>query len=159
MLTSATTTLLSIAAISTFTNALPALRPEILTRAGGPAIVPIPSTCSVANPLATLPSKSYVPAPSTSDALLYSAYYSSFSTNKTEMAEQCLEQCYGYGFHVECKTAFWAENLVVPAGYYGTPGGQLSTGCLMFNRALDSNDFIVAPDGQATDGFAGNIEC
>jgi hypothetical protein len=75
------------------------------------------------------------------------------------MAEQCLEQCYGYGSHVECKAAFWAENLVIPAGYYGTPGGELSTGCLLFNSALDSNDFIIAPDGQATDGFVGNIDC
>ena len=75
------------------------------------------------------------------------------------MAEQCLQQCYGYGNHVECKTAFWAENVVVPAGYYGTPGGQLSTGCIMFSRALESSDFVAAPEGQATDAFAGNIAC
>ena len=73
------------------------------------------------------------------------------------MAEQCLEQCYGYGYHVECKTAYWAENLVTPAGYYGA--GQLSTACLLFSRALDSDDFEVAPEGQATDAFAGNIAC
>lgn len=75
------------------------------------------------------------------------------------MAEQCLQQCYGYGTHVECKTAFWAENLVVPAGYYGTPGGQLSTGCLLFSQALTSSDFVAAPEGQATDAFAGTIAC
>jgi hypothetical protein len=75
------------------------------------------------------------------------------------MAEQCLEQCYGYGYHVECKAAFWAENLVVPAGYYGTPGGQLSSGCLFFDRTLTSSDFITADAGQATDAFARNIVC
>jgi hypothetical protein len=75
------------------------------------------------------------------------------------MAQQCLEQCYGYGYHIECKTAFWAENLVVPAGYYGTPGGQLSTGCLFFGRELTSSDFVTAPVGQATDAFARNIAC
>ena len=75
------------------------------------------------------------------------------------MAEQCLEQCYGYGYHVECKTAYWAENVVMPAGYYGSSGGQLETACLMFNRTLVEDDFVVAPEGQATDAFAGNIQC
>jgi hypothetical protein len=96
---------------------------------------------------------------SANDALLYSAYYPSFSTNKTAMAEQCLQQCYGYGYHVECRTVFWAENLVVPAGYYGTPGGKLSTGCLLFNRTLLSSDFETAPEGQATDWFAASLAC
>jgi hypothetical protein len=95
----------------------------------------------------------------TADDVLYNAYYPSFSTNKTAMAEQCLQQCYGYGNHVECKTAFWAENIVVPAGYYGTPGGQLSTGCVLFSRTLESGDFVAAPEGQATDAFAGSIAC
>lgn len=75
------------------------------------------------------------------------------------MAEQCLQQCYGYGGPVKCKSAFWAENIVIPAGYYGTPGGGLSTGCIMFQRPLESRDFVAAPAGQATDAFAGNIAC
>jgi hypothetical protein len=75
------------------------------------------------------------------------------------MSEQCLEQCYGYGYHVECKTAFWAENLVVPAGYYGTPGGQRSTGCLLFNRTLDNLDFVIAQETQAMNVVARNIKC
>jgi hypothetical protein len=159
MLISTAISLLSTAAFSTFVSALPATTPNILARAGGPAIVPIPPTCSVTDPLPASSSASYVPAPSTSNALLYSAYYPSFSTNKTAMAQQCLEQCYGYGYHVECKTAFWAENIVVPAGYYGTAGGQLSTGCLFFNRPLMNGDFVPAPEGQGTHSFARNIAC
>ncbi|KAH3952210.1 hypothetical protein HBI56_166960 [Parastagonospora nodorum] len=159
MMLSTTISLLSIGAISAVANALPATPKGIAARAGGPAIVPIPPTCSVSDPLPSSESTSYQPAPSTNDALLYNAYYGSFSANKTAMAQQCLEQCYGYGYHVECKTAFWAENLVMPAGYHGTPGGQLSTGCLFFDRALTKEDFVPAPEGQATDAFAGNIVC
>jgi hypothetical protein len=159
MLFSTTISLLSIAALTNVANALPAITPGVAPRAGGPAITPIPSTCTVTNPLPTSDSTSYQPAPSTKDDILYTAYYGSPSSNKTAMAQQCLEQCYGYGYHVECKTAFWAENLVVTEGYYGTPGGQLSTGCLFFDRALTSDDFVAAPEGQATNAFAGNIAC
>jgi hypothetical protein len=159
MLHSTTLSLLSTAAFVALVGALPAVDRNILPRAGGPAIVPIPDSCTVTDPLPTSQSVSYMPAPSTADALLYNAYYSSFSTNKTAMAQQCLEQCYGYGEHIECKTAFWAENMVVPEGYYGSPGGQLSTGCLFFTRTLTSDDFVAAPEGQATDAFAGNIAC
>jgi hypothetical protein len=156
MLHSTTFSLLSFAALA---SALPALDHNVLPRAGGPAAVPIPSTCTVTNPLPSSPGVSYQPAPSTADALLYNAYYPSFTTNTTAMQEQCEQQCYGYGYHVECKTAFWAENLVLPAGYYGSTGGQLSTGCLFFTRALTSGDFVAAPEGQATDAYARNIAC
>jgi hypothetical protein len=75
------------------------------------------------------------------------------------MAKQCSEQCYGYGDHTECKAYYWAENIVVPAGYYGSAGGELSTGCLFFNKALTSDDFVAAAEGQATIASAGNIAC
>ncbi|KAF1939984.1 hypothetical protein EJ02DRAFT_456440 [Clathrospora elynae] len=152
-----TSTTILAAALCSLAFALPSslIRP----RAGGPAIIAIPSTCTVTNPLVTASDASYQPAPATSDDLLYSAYYTSFSTNKTEMANQCLEQCYGYGYHVECKTAYWAENVAVPAGYYGSTGGQLETACLMFSRVFTAEDFVAAPQGQATDAVAGNIEC
>jgi len=136
--------------------------PAVLApRAGGPAIVPIPETCRVATPLpiAKEGSTSYLPSPASGSDILYSAYYPSFSPNKTAMAQQCAQQCYGYGNHTECKTAYWAEKVVVPAGYYGTPGGQLSTACLFFTRPLSAADFTVAPAGQATGAFAGTIAC
>lgn len=75
------------------------------------------------------------------------------------MAQQCLQQCYGYGDHVECKTAFWAENVLVPPGYYGTQGGYLATACLMFDRLLGQGDFVAAPEGQGTGAFAATVEC
>lgn len=75
------------------------------------------------------------------------------------MAEQCLQQCYGYGNHVECKTAYWAENVVVPKGYYGSEGGYLATACLMFDRVLGVQDFVAAPEGQGTGAFAASIQC
>ncbi|KAF1843280.1 uncharacterized protein K460DRAFT_368175 [Cucurbitaria berberidis CBS 394.84] len=150
------TTILTAALCSTI-SALPS--PNMLPRAGGPAIVPIPSTCTISFPLPTSPATTttYQPAPATTADLLYSAYYPAFSTNKTAMAEQCLQQCYGYGYHVECKTAYWAENILVPAGEYGA--GELSTACLLFSRALDERDFVVAKEGQATGAFAGSIAC
>ncbi|KAF2714175.1 hypothetical protein K504DRAFT_155967 [Pleomassaria siparia CBS 279.74] len=147
------TTLAAVAsALPTSTN--------LVERAGGPAIVPIPSTCTVTDPL-PIPSasESYMPGPSTEDVVLYYAYYPSSSTNTTALSEQCLQQCYGYGTHVECAGAYWAENVSVPAGYYGSPGGQLETGCMFYTRALDATDFVVAPEGQATTPFAGNIAC
>lgn len=149
------TVLLSIVSASAF----PMQSSVLIPRAGGPAILPLPATCRVTDPLPIARETSYLPTSIANSDILYSAYYPSFSANKSAMAQQCLEQCYGYGYHVECKTAFWAENLVIPAGYYGTPGGQLSTGCLFFDRALTSEDFVPAPEGQATDAFAGNIVC
>ncbi|CAE7175354.1 hypothetical protein P3342_007944 [Pyrenophora teres f. teres] len=151
-----TSTTLLIAAISSLASALPTS--NIVPRAGGPAITPIPSTCAVTSPMPAS-NASYMPAPATKNDVLYSAYYSAFSSNTTAMAQQCLEQCYGYGYHVECKTAYWAQNVAVPAGYYGTAGGQLETACVMFSRALTSDDFVVAPEGQGTDAVAGNISC
>lgn len=156
---STSASLLFIAAIATTASALPTTSSDIVARAGGPAAVPIPSSCVVTNPLPTTDSVSYQPAPATDVDRTYHVYYPSFSTNKTMMAQQCLEQCYGLGGPPGCKAAFWAENIVVPAGYYGTPGGQLSTGCIMFQRPLESTDFVPAPAGQATDAFAGNILC
>ncbi|KAF2850556.1 hypothetical protein T440DRAFT_468533 [Plenodomus tracheiphilus IPT5] len=152
-------TTLFLTALVSLSSALPTTN-TLVSRAGGPAIVPIPDTCTITNPLPTTTgTTSFLPAPSTNSDILYSAYYSSFSTNKTAMAEQCLQQCYGYGYHVECKTAFWAENVLTPAGYYGTPGGDLATACVLFGRALVAGDFVVAPEGQGTDAFAGNIAC
>jgi len=131
---------------------------KVKPRAGGPIAQPIPSTCTVTNPLPSpIAAETYIP--NANDVLLYSAYYSSPSSNKTALAEQCLQQCYGYGNKGECRTAYWAENVPVPAGYYGSPGGQLSTACLFYNETLVTTDFLVAPEGQATTPFAGNIQC
>jgi hypothetical protein len=144
--------------LAAFTSALPS--PTLSNRAGGPAISPIPSSCTVSNPLPTPEAdESYIPAPSTSDVLVYSAYYPSPSTDKTALALQCLQQCYGYGKKGDCVASYWAENIPTPPGYYGTPGGSLETGCLFFTRLLTAEDFVIAPEGQATSSSAGNIVC
>jgi hypothetical protein len=75
------------------------------------------------------------------------------------MSQQCLEQCYGYGTSTECHSAYWAENIPVPAGYYGSPGGQLETACIFYTRALTAADLEAAPEGQGTSSFARNIAC
>ncbi|KAF1828577.1 hypothetical protein BDW02DRAFT_643382 [Decorospora gaudefroyi] len=142
-----------LAATATLSTALPTT--PISPRAGAPYIIPIPPTCTITNPLPPCPSS--IPAPTTQT--LYTAYYPSFTTNTTAMALQCLQQCYGYGNHTQCKSAFWAENMVTPQGYYGSQGGQLQTACLLFGRELKAGDFVGAPEGQGTGGVAGNIFC
>jgi hypothetical protein len=159
MRTSITTSLLLTIALSAMTSALPASTSNILARAGAPAIDTIPSTCTITYPLPSAPPTTYQPGPAAHADLLYNQYYSLPGEDNSKLAQRCLEQCYGYGTHVECKSAFWANNIVIPANYYGSAGGGLSTGCLMFKRALTSEDFVVAPAGQATDAFAGNIAC
>ncbi|KAF2636887.1 hypothetical protein P280DRAFT_472760 [Massarina eburnea CBS 473.64] len=139
------------------TTALPALNHP---RAGGPSILPIPSNCTITNPSTAADTPSaFLPVASTSSARLYSAYYPSFTTNKTQMSAQCLQQCYGYGNHTQCKASFWAENVKVPPGYHDSPGGQLMTSCLLYNRTLTANDFESAPEGEGTDAYTRNLEC
>ncbi|KAF1960837.1 hypothetical protein CC80DRAFT_265616 [Byssothecium circinans] len=153
--------MLTIAPLLTLFTALTAALPtsHLTPRAGGPAILPIPSTCTVSNPRSATPATFLPSAELQSTALLYSAYYPSPTSNKTQLAEQCLQQCYGYGNHVECKAAFWAENVVVPPGYYGSPGGQLMTACLMYSRAVTEADFTQAPKGEGTDAYTRNLAC
>jgi hypothetical protein len=146
------------AAFATLTSALPTTLSE---RAGGPSIKPIPASCKLTNPYAKTASapSDFMPAASAKSVQLYAAYYPSPSSNTTQMAQQCLEQCYGYGTSTECKGAFWAENVPVPAGYYGSPGGQLETACVFYTRALTAVDLEKAPAGQGTSAYARNIAC
>lgn len=150
MLASTTTLLTAFAAL-----AAAAPTSNVVARAGGPAIKPIPSTCSITNPEGS--ATNFLPGPGAEAVQLYGAYYPSFSTNKTLMSEQCLQQCYGYGDSTQCKAAFWAENVFVPAGNPGA--GQLETACLMYTRFLTTADFKPAPAGQATDAYTRNLAC
>lgn len=149
-------TFMSLAALSTLASGFPTF---FKSRAGGPAILPIPSTCNVTNILPAGTNTTYIPGVTATNATLYSSYYPSFTDNKTEMALQCLEQCYGYGTHTECLSAYWAENVTVPVGYHGSPGGQNATACILFNRTLTLADFDPAPAGQAPVCFAGTLSC
>ncbi|XPT00385.1 hypothetical protein M3J09_009539 [Ascochyta lentis] len=142
------------------TNALPAITPNV--RAGGPAAVPVPSNCTITNLAPTLGqmrNQTYIPTAGANKNILYSSYYPSYSSNITTMSLQCLQQCHGYGDGSQCKASFWAENMVVPEGYYGSPGGQLETACLFFNQTMKDEDFVVTKGGQASNTFAWNLEC
>lgn len=148
MRVSTTTTLFT--AIIALTAASP-----LTPRAGGPAIKPIPSTCTITNPNPT--GTAFVPALPGGEQPLYSAYYPSFSTNTTLMSEQCLQQCYGYGDSTQCHAAFWAENVEVPEGFRGA--GSFLTACVLFSRPLTASDFQTAPAGQAPNAFARDLAC
>ena len=53
-----------------------------------------------------------------------------------------------------------AYNAPTPKGYYGTEGGVLEIGCLMFNASFTPNDFVeVEVEGQYVNETAGNIYC
>jgi hypothetical protein len=147
MLASTTTLLTTIVALTAASPLTP--------RAGGPAIKPIPSTCTITNPHPA--GTNFVPALPAGEQPLYAAYYPSPSTNKTLLSEQCLQQCYGYGDSTECHASFWAENVEVPQGYRGA--GNIMTACVLFTRPLTANDFEDAPAGQATDAYTRNLAC
>jgi hypothetical protein len=130
-------------------------------RAGGPAIVPLPPTCTLTSPLPTTPiaPRTWGLTEQAIQSLLYQAYYGDGEYNQTKEFQMCSEQCYGYGLGVECKAAFWAEKLIVPKGYYNSPGGFPSVGCLLFTRPLTAEDFTIAPEGQSLHPMAGNLKC
>lgn len=121
-------------------------------RAGGPAIVSIPTDCPQTNPLPA--GNGLMPTPAT----LYQAYYTD-SRPAAEVAQQCFDQCYGYGNPGSCKAAVLAYNVPTPAGYYGTAGGVLETSCMLFADYLQESDFAAAPGGQYTSENATNIYC
>lgn len=142
-----------------------AMASPLTRRAGGPAYVPIPSDCTVLNPMpkqpatcgngtvdGMMPSAKFVAA-----SQIYSFYLGQpdFETINTRW-EGCLEQCNGLE---GCVTAFLGYSVPTPAGYYGTAGGVPSVGCLMFNTTLTPLDFVAAPAEQYVNATAGNIYC
>ncbi|OCL04362.1 hypothetical protein AOQ84DRAFT_119457 [Glonium stellatum] len=153
----------------TLTTAIPTpSTPHHLARAGGPIAKPIPANCTLTSPLPTTTSTSasntstttnnYAPAPNTTSSSVYSAYYPPASTNQTALFTQCLEQCYGFGTPGTCVAAYLAGNVPAPP-LFGSPGGQLETACLMFNRSLTAADFVLAPAGTYTGALSADIFC
>ncbi|TID23613.1 hypothetical protein E2P81_ATG03177 [Venturia nashicola] len=145
------------------------------SRAGGPIAKPIPSNCSITNPMlctsaAACPPISQKPFRPTNATLasggprIY-AYYLQPETVKGSSADQlfqkCLETCYGYGTTGSCKSVYQAYNYPAPP-MYGGKGGNPTTACLMFNRTMTLADFEGVPDndtGKWTDSRAGGISC
>jgi hypothetical protein len=153
-------TLYKFLALVPIISAAPA-SPALSARAGDPIGKEIPPSCNVTHPIPSLSSaKGYLPSDSALDSLLYPSYYPSPSTDKAQMSKFCLEQCYGYGNSVECKSAYWAENVEVPEDYHDDiPDGTYLTACLFFKRPLSPEDFDEAPTGKCTTPFAANIKC
>lgn len=132
-----------------------------LRAAGGPIAKPIPSKCTVINPLPR--SNCSIASlngwkPRSNLTTLYGTYFDLLTPAK-ELWQRCSEQCYGYGDKGECKSAFLAENVATPKGYHGSAGGQLATACLMLHQHLTPNDFEKAADGQYLNATAGSIYC
>jgi hypothetical protein len=137
--------------------------------AGGPIAKPIPSNCTITNPLPhnatnwdnnnTTDISGYKPSLTfTSTHLLYEAYFS-LPTPVEELWTQCSQQCYGYGDEGDCKSAVLAYEVPVPEGYYGAEGGELAIGCLLFDEYLTPEDFEDAVEEQWVDERAGSIHC
>lgn len=134
-------------------------------RAGGPSFVPIPQNCTVTNPLPHASQycgngtvSGYKPSANFKASHQIYDYYLPAPTGETLNAQWsgCLEQCNGLD---GCVSALLAYNAPTPAGYYGTTGGVLEIGCLMFNASMTPNNFVAAAKGHYVNETAGNIYC
>lgn len=134
-------------------------------RAGGPTSTPIPSNCSQTNPLPRGKHHShsvsgYKPDPDFSSLnLLYESYFDEPSRTDDQLAKQCFEQCYGYDDKNECISALSGKDIPVPKGYYGSPGGQLMTGCLLFKEYLNPGVFVESEKGTWVDMRGVDLSC
>lgn len=144
---------------------LAAATPIIKPRAGGPSYKLIPANCTITNPLPHASAhcgngttNGWMPSPAfTASNQIYSFYLEQPDfESTTSRAQGCLEQCHGLD---GCVSALLAYNAPKPKGYYGTAGGQLDVGCMMFNVSLTPKDFVFAPKGQFVNETAGNIYC
>ncbi|KAF2774495.1 hypothetical protein EJ03DRAFT_323064 [Teratosphaeria nubilosa] len=52
-----------------------------------------------------------------------------------------------------------AYEVVVPEGYFGGPGGELATACLMYDQFIETQDFVLAKEGRWVNETAENIVC
>jgi hypothetical protein len=162
-------------ATATIAAALPALSP----RAGAPIPKPIPSNCTIANPVlctsaAFCPPVSYTPfrptnstlAPALAGPFVYGYYlqpdsFQVVSQSPSALFQTCLETCYGYGNTGDCKSVYQAYGYPTPP-MYGEPGGDPSVACLLFNRFLHISDFevvLAGERGNLTAPRSGDIQC
>jgi hypothetical protein len=146
----ALTTLLSLTAALPTTDNLSA-------RAGGPSIVPIPSTCSVTCSAPTYPTDAFKPTSAFTTAHgVYSFYLPNDSvTNVSSSYNTCLEQCYGYGNKGDCVSTLWAANVTYQAYGFTNTGYA----CLMFGAHLTGADLVAVTDGSYTGARGTNIAC
>jgi hypothetical protein len=133
--------------------------------AGGPIPKPIPSTCTITNPLphsnCTNPTTTNNLKPSLNFTIthtLYAAYFD-LPTPASELWTQCSEQCYGYGYEGECKSAVLAYDVPTPKGYHGGAGGELVIACLLFDESIGVGDWEAAVEREWNDVRAGSLYC
>ena len=154
--------LVTLAAIL-FSLAISAKPIAVRAGAGGPTPKPIPSTCTLTNPLphsncSSAATSNYKPTSNfTSTHTLYASYFD-LPTPTSELWEQCSQQCYGYGDEGECKSAVLAHDVPTPEGYYGGSGGELMIACLMFDEYLTPKNFHKV-EGEWSDVRAGSLYC
>lgn len=137
---------------------------ELDRRAGGPAIVPLASNCTLINPLphasqhpGNASISGYQPSSLFSSSQIYSWYIPQpdFISQEARWSN-CIQQCNGLS---GCVSAFMAYNAPLPKGWLGLPGGELEVGCFMFNTTLTPLDFVAAEKGNYVNATAGNIYC
>ena len=130
----------------------------ITRRAGAPEAVPLPSNCMTHNPLLALEPANYAPSPSlVNKSAIYAFYLQPDTPAISGGYTKCLQQCYGLG-NGTCKSVFYASAVPRPP-MFGSPGGGLTTACLMFDRTLMVNDFVVAKVGTYESPVAACLHC
>lgn len=156
-------TFISTAALPLLALASP-IASSVKARAGAPAIVPLPANCTLTD---SLPHASDHPGNGTisgwkpTNATLQSEIYEFFLEQPDFYSynaryEQCLEQCHGLS---GCKSVFFSNNAIVPAGYYFSSGGEEALGCIMFSKYLTPYDFEPAANGTYVNATSANIYC
>lgn len=144
-------------------------------RAGGPGSTPIGANCTLVNPLplasnhsgnativnGTTTANGTINGWKPSDAAMNNTIYSFYLTQPDFVTyasryEECLEQCNSLD---GCKSVLFANNAPTPKGYYGTAGGALDVGCVMFKQFLTAEDFVPAASGNWVNETAANIHC
>ncbi|KAI4835466.1 hypothetical protein E4T44_08548 [Aureobasidium sp. EXF-8845] len=137
---------------------------DLQKRAGGPAIIPLASNCTLINPLphasqhpGNASVSGYQPNTLFTTSQIYSWYIPQPDfLSKEARWSNCIQQCNGYP---GCVSAFMAYNAPLPKGWLGLPGGELEVGCFMFNKTLTPLDFVAAEKGNYVNATAGNIYC
>ena len=134
-----------------------ALSIPLTPRAGGPAIVPIPSDCSVTCAAPTYPTDAFKATDAFTTAnSVFSQYIPSDSvTNVSDSYNTCLEQCFGFGNPGECVSTVFASNVTYQA--FGVT--SVGYACIMFGGPIAGGDLEAVTDGSWAGARGTNIGC
>ena len=120
-------------------------------RAGGPAITPLPPTCTAVNVLPS-PTANMVPLPGLADFVAWKPNFpESESDEQTrQLAEDCVLQCHSIGISPPCVAAYFRHDAT-----HGASGNT----CIGYNRLLQASDFAMITDVVFENVTATNILC